>query len=1240
MMKFFRLLVVVMTWCLLLSEARAVHPDIFFSPNRGQWHSNISYQIKMNPGFMYLERKGITFLFLEAEGHHDGDQQHVHEGPERAHALKIDFPGASDEVRFAEGKHVSFYENYFLGNDPAKWQSQLYPAMEVEQKNVYPGIELRYYGTEQGELKYDYVLAPQADYTLIRRVYSGADQLFLKQGELHIVTSIGTVIEKRPKAFQLINGKQKEIPCEFALRGTEVTFVFPKGYDRSKELIIDPVLVFSTFSGSTADNFGFTATYDNQKNSFGGGIIFPTGQYPVTAGAFQSGFSGTPSIGNTTRDIGITKFNVNGNNLIYSTYIGGTGTEAPHSIVCNNAGELYVMGTTSSSNFPMAGTPYDNSFAGGGAATPPSSGMDYAAGSDIFVLRLNPAGTALLASTYVGGTGNDGLNLSTALAYSYGDVFRGEIIVESTGNVVIASVTGSANFPVTGNAPEPLFGGGNYDAVVFRLSANLSALMWSTYLGGSNADAAYGVQEDDNGDIYVSGGTQSFDLIVTPGVINPGFIAGVDGFVCRYSANGNSILAATYLGTLNYDQAYFVQIDSDGDVYVLGQTTGTYPISPGVYNNNNSGQFLHKMNNTFTTTLWSTRIGRNTGNVDFSPSAFLVNNCKQIYIAGWGGTLAGLAPYQALGSSTVGLPITSDAIQSSTDGNDFYLMILAPDAQSLLFGTYFGAPSPSNEHVDGGTSRFDKDGVVYQAVCGGCGGQSNFPTTPGAWSNTNNSPNCNLVVFKIDLKEIVAQAQFNFVGDRCNPPVGIQFDNTSTGAISYEWNFGDGTTSTLENPSHTFAAPGTYQVTLIALDSNTCNGVDTALLNVFIPGPLSVAVSPGDTICNGESTVAQVIGGATYTWTPSTGVSGGNTATPTLSPQVSTTYTVIAIDTNGCADTQTVHVHVQQFVNAGLNAVFTPCSIPVQVSFINESANAVQYFWDFGNGMTSVQPDAQITYTNPGYYDITIVAVDPSTCDGSDTASMQIYLPPPAEITVTGTDTICSNQEAQLFVSGAESYTWFPPFDINDPTLPNPWVGPDFTTTYGVIGIDTNGCADTGYVTVNVFPPTSIDAGSNIILDIGDAPVLNPSLPSSGTFFWSPSTGLSCTDCQNPVATPDFNQWYYLTYTDLYGCTYVDSLQVLVTPSVFIPNAFSPNDDAHNNVFYPIVRNLATYEFWIFNRWGEVIFHTTDQNEGWNGRHKNNVMCPNDVYVWKIKYTDYIQPDEERVKIGHVTLVK
>jgi gliding motility-associated-like protein len=174
---------------------------------------------------------------------------------------------------------------------------------------------------------------------------------------------------------------------------------------------------------------------------------------------------------------------------------------------------------------------------------------------------------------------------------------------------------------------------------------------------------------------------------------------------------------------------------------------------------------------------------------------------------------------------------------------------------------------------------------------------------------------------------------------------------------------------------------------------------------------------------------------------------------------------------------------------------------------------------------------------------------------------------------------------------------------------------------------------------VHVFPPTFIDAGSDLILDIGDQPVLNPVLPGNGTFFWSPATGLSCTDCPNPVATPDFNQWYVLTFTDDYGCTYTDSLLILVTPSVFIPNAFTPNADAHNNIFYPVVRNLATMEFWIFNRWGQIVFHTTDPSEGWNGTHKN-IPCPNDVYVWKIKYTDYIEPDVEKVKIGHVTLVR
>lgn len=1223
---------------LLTFQLEAKHADIFFTPNKGQWNPAIVYQLKMNPGYLYLEKSGLTYFFLELEKHgdHHHDQHPRKEAP--AHCLKVDWLGANADAAFTEQDKTPFYQNYFTGKDSSQWRSGIYSTYAVGRKNIYPGTDVCFYGSESGELKYDFYLQPGADPTLIRWRYRGADKMEISNGDLHVRTSLGTLIEKNPLVWQMDKGRKINIACRYMLRGDEISFEFPEGYNSALPMVIDPILVFSTFSGSTADNFGFTATYDNSKNTFGAGIVYPNGQYPVTPGAFATGFNGPPS--SFTRDVGVTKFNASGTGLLYSTYLGGTGTEAPHSIVCNSAGELYVMGTTGSNNFPMAGTPYDNLFAGGTSTAPPASGMDYAGGSDIFIARFNPGGTALLSSTYVGGTANDGLHLSTSLAYNYGDPFRGEIIVESTGNIVVASITSSADFPTTANAPEPVFGGGGFDAVVFRMNNNLSSLMWSTFFGGSGGDAGYGVQEDSNGDVYMSGGTESNNLLVSPGSLQSTYSGAIDGYVVRYSANGNSILACTYLGTAAYDQCYFVQLDLNDDVYVVGQTTGNYPITPAtVYNNGNSGQFIHKLNNLLSATSFSTRIGRNTGIVDFSPSAFLVNKCGQIYISGWGGTLAGIAPYHAVGSNTAGLPVTLDALQSTSDGNDFYLMILAPDATQLLYGTYFGAPAPSNEHVDGGTSRFDKDGVVYQAVCGGCGGSSTFPTTPGAWSNTNNSSNCNLVVFKIDLKDIIAEADFTFTGDPCVLPVSVQLNNSSIGALGYHWDFGDGDTSSLTNPSHSYDNPGTYQITLVALDSNTCNGADTAYLDVFIPGPLSVTVSAGDTICAGDSTQVSVSGGANFVWTPSAGVSGNGTANPVLSPSVSTTYTVVVTDTNGCVDTQSVYVHVLQFLEADFDAVFTPCVIPTQVNFLNQSSAGVHYFWYLGNGLTSTMPDVQTLYDSAGNYSITMIVVDSSTCNISDTAEIEIFLPPPAAVTAGGTDTLCSNQSGQLTAEGAASYTWFPAANIDDPNSPQPHVSPDITTSYGVIGIDTNGCADTAFVVVHVFPPSFIDAGPDLILDIGDEPVLNPSLPSDGTFFWSPPEGLSCTDCQNPVATPDFNTWYYLTYTDIFGCEYVDSLEILVTPSVFIPNAFTPNADDKNNIFQPVVRNLSAYEFWIFNRWGQLIFHSTDSTEGWNGTFKN-AACPNDVYVWRIEYADYIEPEVKKMKMGHVTLVK
>ena len=145
--------------------------------------------------------------------------------------------------------------------------------------------------------------------------------------------------------------------------------------------------------------------------------------------------------------------------------------------------------------------------------------------------------------------------------------------------------------------------------------------------------------------------------------------------------------------------------------------------------------------------------GTGSGQVDIALSAFLVDNCDNIYVSGWGGSTNG--SQSATSSTTTGLPVTSDCHQCQTDGSDFYLIVLEENMQSLLYASFFGG-NQSNEHVDGGTSRFDKDGIVYQSVCAGCGGNSDFPTTPGAWSNTNNAHNCNIAAFKFDISELTA----------------------------------------------------------------------------------------------------------------------------------------------------------------------------------------------------------------------------------------------------------------------------------------------------------------------------------------------------------------------------------------------------------------------------------------------------------------------------------------------------
>ncbi|MBT6514797.1 MAG: PKD domain-containing protein, partial [Crocinitomicaceae bacterium] len=585
-------------------------------------------------------------------------------------------------------------------------------------------------------------------------------------------------------------------------------------------------------------------------------------------------------------------------------------------------------------------------------------GYNYASGCDISITTFDNSGS-IINSTFVGGTDNEGLN--EAMVYNYADQGRGELVLDDAGNVYVATSLYSSDFPVTdGSIVNGGAGFGFQDAVVFKMNSNLSALNWATYLGGTGSDAGYSVRIAPSGTVYVSGGTTSTDIGADPGSLNPSFGGIWDGYIASFNGATGAHLNKTYIGTSEYDQAFILETDSDGDVYVTGQTLGTYPVFNAAYSDASSAQFIHKLSSDLTTSIYSTVFGSSnlihggaascdvtltlndsygdgwngcdlevyingvlyatytlplgfsgsviipvnngdvvstnfivpsgppaypdetsfnftaangfvlgagdydvnsnvmapftvacteltSGRVNIAPTAFLVDNCENVYVSGWGGGFNGASstgaynPYA--GGSTMGMTVTGDAQQSTTDGSDFYFFVMEQDAAGILYGTYFG-DNGTSEHTDGGTSRFDPNGVVYQSVCAACGGS--FPTTPGSYATTSGTAGtpygCNLgaIKFEFDFQGVVNTATSPGDQTLCGSPYNVDF--TGGSSPQHEWDFGDGNTSTAANPTHTYADSGTYQVMYVAIDPMlTCGPRDTVYFNINLIIPETFA---------------------------------------------------------------------------------------------------------------------------------------------------------------------------------------------------------------------------------------------------------------------------------------------------------------------------------------------------------------------------------------------------------------
>ncbi|NQX91003.1 MAG: hypothetical protein HRT74_02490, partial [Flavobacteriales bacterium] len=770
--------------------------------NAGQWDDAVHFRMELGTGAMWVEESALTYIQLSdayfSRFHNDNPQEL---SGSIGHAWKMNFVGGNSSIAVAKNQKPHYY-NYHLGNDPSRWASGVHPSTQGLLKEMYPGIDVLMHASDLGP-KYDFKVAPGVDPSVIILEYEGLDGISFRDGDLVLKTSIGEVIEKAPFAFQLIDGSFKEVECSYQLDGFQVRFELGE-YDPEYPLTIDPEISFSTYIGSPSSNFGFTAADDADGNMIAGAAVFGAG-YQTTVGAIDTEFV---SIIDGYMDVAVSKFNEDGSALIYSTYLGGEGLEMPHSIVGDNDGNYIVMGTTGSNTFPTTIGAYQTIMAGGPEFSFASIfvSASHAESCDFFLTKFSGVDDTLEASTYVGGYGLDGINVGDNLAYNYGDLFRGEVNVDDQGRIYVASCTQSINFPMAGtslqDSPQ-----GELDAIVFRLDPSLSQLQYATYLGGTGHDAAYAVQLDSDENLVVSGGTKSPEFPMSNGSpYDPDFNGDVDAFIIKFAVNSSAPAGSTFYGTSNYDQAHFLQLDPDDNIYIYGQSDGDLEITPGQYGNANSGQFIAKFNSELTNLEWQTTIGSGDGQIDISPTAFLVSDCDQIYIAGWGGNTNQNNSLYATSSSTENLPITAEAFQSDTDGSDFYLAVLQPDATDLVYATYFGGGT-STEHVDGGTARFDRDGSVYQAVCAGCGGNSDFPTTPNAWSAVNPSSNCNLGVFKFDLGKINADIQIEGPTEICEGQPA-DFINNTVGGDAWEWSFGDNNMSGEFEPDHIYESDG------------------------------------------------------------------------------------------------------------------------------------------------------------------------------------------------------------------------------------------------------------------------------------------------------------------------------------------------------------------------------------------------------------------------------------------------
>ncbi len=1039
-----------------------------FIENKGQvtdaaGHSrqDILYYSSTGKGNVYLRTSGLSYVILQET---TSDEEQI-AAPKiiSGHRVDIDFEGANTEVVIATHNLTGTVFNYYLANCPGI-TSQSYGT--VEYKNIYNKIDVKFYGQQQGGLKYDFIVRPGANPADIKLKYNGAEKLTLENEKLILTTSLGNMGEYIPKVYQVVNGNINEVSAKYLLT-EEGSVSFELGeYKKELPLIIDP---WVTFIGGSGDDNGVSICDDAQ-----GGVVITgytysgsatTSLFPVTPGVFQL----TPG-GNSVMDAFISRFDSNGN-LVFSTYFGGTNEDFGYSITSDATGNIFFAGATASPNLSTAGVVQSSP---GGS-------------KDMLIAKFSSMGTRIW-STYYGGNGFDDAT---------------SIELDVAGNIVLTG-TSDGNFPTTATSNQPAFGG-VMDAVIVKLNGNGTSVLWATYLGGSLQDGATDIDIDmGNNSIYVVGRTgkntsNTNNFPTTAGTAAPTFMGGnnlgnqntvFDGFITKFNSSGSLVWSTFYGGTW-LDQCSGVAVDVNGDVVISGKTySPDLPVTNGLSKGSNYQSFVAKLSGSAGTTTWC-RYFADGSQASESRGVYVDKASNDIFVAGdiYG---SGLMQWNCAHQKSNG--------GGGLTGEDTYLARLDANGNTKC-NSYLGGTGHDESSME---LNFTPNGTPGSVYLGGDilmqngsifitgSGLSTFPTTPNAYqpnfAGGNGTWPSDAFVAKI-CSQTCGQNKMN-INFSANPSavtcvnVPVSFSDLSNPCdpdnISWEWTFFGGTpaTSTLQNPTGiTYAATGKHDVKLVL--HSPC-GDDSLTQNNYITvsGPTAIINMVNNVACYGQSTGGLSVGVAngaspfSYSWSP---VAGTNNIISNLAVG---NYSVTITDAQGCkSSTSTSITQSPQLTAAAAWVKDATCNgTATGAATVAAAGGTPGYIYQWSN--MAVQSTASVSGLIAGNYQVTV-----TDNYGCTVISNSVTIGEPTLLSIV-TNTInlisCNAGSNGSVVAAANGGTGSYNYQWNTSPAQNRNIVTGLSAgTYTITVSDANGCTAEDFITMTEPTPVMLLAYTN-----------------------------------------------------------------------------------------------------------------------------------------------------------------